>query len=290
MAQLVEHHLAKVRVAGSNPVVRSIVCQELVGKPASSYQDKKTPGWRRGQVVRQRPAKPSPPVRIRASPPIEALTTYQHADMAQLVEHHLAKVRVAGSNPVVRSIVCQELVGKPASSYQDKKTPGWRRGQVVRQRPAKPSPPVRIRASPPIEALTTYQHADMAQLVEHHLAKVRVAGSNPVVRSIVCQELVGKPASSYQDKKTPGWRRGQVVRQRPAKPSPPVRIRASPPIEALTTYQHADMAQLVEHHLAKVRVAGSNPVVRSIYIQDRGDPVFFIAVGEILKRTNECSC
>ena len=27
------------------------------------------------------------------------------------------------------------------------------------------------------------------------------------------------------------WRRGQVVRQRPAKPSPPVRIRASPPIE-----------------------------------------------------------
>ena len=26
----------------------------------------------------------------------------------------------------------------------------------------------------------------------------------------------------------------------------------------------ADMAQLVEHHLAKVRVAGSNPVVRSM--------------------------
>ena len=27
--------------------------------------------------------------------------------------------------------------------------------------------------------------------------------------------------------------------------------------------KHADVAQLVEHHLAKVRVAGSNPVVRS---------------------------
>jgi hypothetical protein len=27
--------------------------------------------------------------------------------------------------------------------------------------------------------------ADVAQLVEHHLAKVRVAGSNPVVRSEV---------------------------------------------------------------------------------------------------------
>ena len=27
--------------------------------------------------------------------------------------------------------------------------------------------------------------------------------------------------------------------------------------------RHADVAQLVEHHLAKVRVAGSSPVVRS---------------------------
>ena len=27
--------------------------------------------------------------------------------------------------------------------------------------------------------------------------------------------------------------------------------------------KRADVAQLVEHHLAKVRVAGSNPVVRS---------------------------
>jgi hypothetical protein len=27
--------------------------------------------------------------------------------------------------------------------------------------------------------------------------------------------------------------------------------------------EQADVAQLVEHHLAKVRVAGSNPVVRS---------------------------
>ena len=33
---------------------------------------------------------------------------------------------------------------------------------------------------------------------------------------------------------------------------------------AYNTYLHADMAQLVEHHLAKVGVAGSNPVVRSM--------------------------
>ena len=63
-------------------------------------------------------------------------------------------------------------------------------------------------------------------------------------------------------------RSGQVVRQRPAKPLPPVRIRASPPgnIRALRRpfcFTYADMAQLVEHNLAKVGVAGSSPVVRS---------------------------
>ena len=31
---------------------------------------------------------------------------------------------------------------------------------------------------------------------------------------------------------------------------------------------HADVAQLVAHHLAKVRVAGSNPVVRSRTVHD----------------------
>ena len=40
----------------------------------------------------------------------------------------------------------------------------------------------------------------------------------------------------------------------------PGRIRRGP---ALSSMAHADVAQLVEHHLAKVRVAGSNPVVRS---------------------------
>ena len=80
--------------------------------------------------------------------------------MAQLAEHNLAKVGVAGSSPV----------------------------QVVSQRPAKPLPPVRIRASPPgnIRALRRpfcFTYADMAQLVEHNLAKVGVAGSSPVVRS-----------------------------------------------------------------------------------------------------------
>ena len=40
------------------------------------------------------------------------------------------------------------------------------------------------------------------------------------------------------------------------------RIRAGRPGESRR--EHADVAQLVAHHLAKVRVAGSNPVVRSV--------------------------
>ena len=80
--------------------------------------------------------------------------------------------------------------------------------------------------------------ADMAQLVEHHLAKVGVAGSNPVVRSRMLEGrsyMAGLFTSSSEDirrvlnAESPKRRRGQVVRQRPAKPSPPVRIRASPP-------------------------------------------------------------
>ena len=70
--------------------------------------------------------------------------------------------------------------------------------------------------------------ADMAQLVEHHLAKVGVAGSNPVVRSIVNHRPVDTNLSVGLFDESIG-RDGQVVRQRPAKPLSPVRIRFSPP-------------------------------------------------------------
>src|SRR5690606_27862914 len=46
-------------------------------------------------------------------------------------------------------------------------------------------------------------HADVAQLVEHHLAKVRVAGSSPVVRS-ECRSLLGSGT-------TVGWPRGEAA-------------------------------------------------------------------------------
>ena len=45
---------------------------------------------------------------------------------------------------------------------------------------------------------------------------------------------------------------------------------------------NADMAQLVEHHLAKVRVAGSNPVVRSSVYQGRFRSAFLFS-GDVAK-------
>ena len=43
------------------------------------------------------------------------------------------------------------------------------------------------------EALVCGDNADVAQLVEHNLAKVGVAGSNPVVRSELWLTLLGGP-------------------------------------------------------------------------------------------------
>ena len=64
-------------------------------------------------------------------------------------------------------------------------------------------------------------YADLAHLVERHLAKVEVAGSSPVIRSKKVNIGVSFDAC------------------------------------------HADLAHLVERHLAKVEVAGSSPVIRS---------------------------
>ena len=58
------------------------------------------------------------------------------------------------------------------------------------------------------------ERADVAQLVEHHLAKVRVAGSSPVIRSE--EQGASQPPASH-------WWVGREVRHRPAKPFTPVR-------------------------------------------------------------------
>ena len=51
--------------------------------------------------------------------------------------------------------------------------------------------------------------ADLAHLVERHLAKVEVAGSSPVIRSKIGHEIRVRFLL---------WRHSQVVRQRSAKP------------------------------------------------------------------------
>ena len=76
--------------------------------------------------------------------------TKANAKIAQLVEHNLAKVRVAGSSPVFRSKDI-EKVSKPETA-----------------------------------------NAKIAQLVEHNLAKVRVAGSSPVFRSNILEVRVAE--------------------------------------------------------------------------------------------------
>ena len=68
--------------------------------------------------------------------------------------------------------------------------------------------------------LNIAENADVAQLVEHHLAKVRVAGSNPVIRS-GRQHLLSNRGTSGSPE---GRWVGREDRQRPAKPSTRVRI------------------------------------------------------------------
>src|SRR5690625_2942466 len=81
--------------------------------------------------------------------------------------------------------------------------------------------------------------ADVAQLVAHHLAKVRVAGSSPVVRS-------RRPAAS------PRWS-GRAARQRPAKPYTRVRIPSPPRFGVIAAPSHARLAQWESASLTRKR-------------------------------------
>ena len=102
--------------------------------------------------------------------------------------------------------------------------------------------PRETRVARPREPMVVYPlRADVAQLVEHNLAKVGVAGSNPVVRStdasrVGCTGQVdgrdGRPSLIGERYCSHTRRRSQVARQRPAKPLSPVRIRASPPVDS----------------------------------------------------------
>jgi hypothetical protein len=103
-------------------------------------------------------------------------------------------------------------------------------------------------------------HADVAQLVEHHLAKVRVAGSNPVVRSeapdsvpqaqartvLRMSKAMIPPAGNVGAGGVAEW-----LRQGPAKPC--TRVRFPPPPRGAVS------SAWYERCLDTAEVAGSNP-------------------------------
>ena len=109
----------------------------------------------------------------------------------------------------------------------------------------------------------------MAQLVEHHLAKVRVAGSNPVVRS---EDALGRPAGPSVGQISGGV--AEWLRQGPAKPC--TRVRFPPPPRAISS--------VGERYLDTVEVTGSIPVsptrriCRSRPLFRGAVRIFFVAV------------
>ena len=90
------------------------------------------------------------------------------------------------------------------------------------------------------ESPSLHHFAEIAQLVEHNLAKVGVASSSLVFRSVT----------------KPRWRNGRRARFRCV-------CREACRFESCSGHHVAEIAQLVEHNLAKVGVASSSLVFRS---------------------------
>ena len=103
------------------------------------------------------------------------------ADVAQLVAHHLAKVRVAGSNPVIRSRVQLASIQR------------WS-GRVVRQRPAKPCTRVRFPSPPPACLIP----GAISSAGERFPDTEEVTGSIPVSRTRV---VAGERVFSRRERK-----------------------------------------------------------------------------------------
>ncbi len=127
------------------------------------------------------------------------------------------------------------------------------------------------------------------QLTDLHTAADPVSGGTRGLRGIGRGRAPARPADSvvraYPAARAPRWwsnrasrvtihrravnwgRRLSTLCARCAPPIPVTRRFADPPRDRLSwkpvAARHADVAQLVAHHLAKVRVAGSNPVIRS---------------------------
>ena len=192
------------------------------------------------------------------------------------------------------------IAGKQRPSRRPRRPPIWRI----------PEPPILFllvgkRGNAGNGKESALQNADVAQLVEHHLAKVDVASSNLVVRSqdtvtakvLLNRRLHGGLAErrgsglqsrihGFESRTHLGenhgfrmisgwqWAIGAAVARFPDTEEVTGSIPVSPtkqgnllhavrPVLPVRT-AYADVAQLVEHHLAKVDVASSNLVVRSL--------------------------
>src|ERR1700753_1356162 len=108
-----------------------------------------------------------------------------HADVAQLVAHHLAKVRVAGSNPVVRSAAAPPGPGRILGGLQ-RPTSNGGVAEWLRQGPAKPC--TRVRFPSPPRAISS--------VGERYLDTVEVTGSIPVSPTSMFQ-LVRRPVGDH---------------------------------------------------------------------------------------------
>ena len=197
MAQLVEHNLAKVGVAGSSPVVRSIAC---IGPVFESALFISTAKWPSGKAEACKAFTPgSNPGFASRSPkgPSEkrALFVRGHrtAETPSVCPSGLFGCGIR-RRPVPR---CSSRIRAPFQMKQE--IPfgtGPRRSRwdfllhlgssgdglshlisTIFEKLLAPARGIAYINNP---------QADMAQLVEHNLAKVGVAGSSPVVRSIAC--------------------------------------------------------------------------------------------------------
>ena len=93
-----------------------------------------------------------------------------HADVAQLVEHHLAKVRVASSNLVVRSETCSTR---------------WS-GREARQRTANPCTRVRIPSPPRAVGAVVARFLDTEEVASSNLASpTKFTGNTEPMGSVV---------------------------------------------------------------------------------------------------------
>ena len=247
------------------------------------------------QSVEQRTENP----RVTGSIPVGG--TKKSADLAHLVERHLAKVEVASSSLVIRSILILYLLKIQCLRIS------WHHSQVVRQRSAKPLSPVRVWVVPPLNSIysvvvmliLTWRrwHGSIAQLGEHLPYKQGVTGSNPVVPTIngPVVQLVRTLACHARGRRfepVPGRQLASVaqsVEQRTENP----RVTGSIPVGG--TKKSADLAHLVERHLAKVEVASSSLVIRSskilytsyrIFLWPEVFQLFHSCVRQLLK----CGC